>query len=45
MSYNEGGWTLATRRKPCKKQESHPDTNLPRKEQRKQNIHRYAKKK
>ena len=45
MSYNEEGWTLVTRRRPHKKQESHPYPNLPRKEQRKQNIHRYAKKK
>ena len=45
MSYNEEGWTLVTRRRPHKKQESHPYLNLPRKEQRKQNIHRYVKKK
>ena len=45
MLYNEGGWTLVTRRRPHKKQESHSYPNLPRKEQRKQNIHRYAKKK
>ena len=31
MSYNKGGWTLVTRRKPYKKQESHPYTNLHRK--------------
>ena len=34
-----------TRRRPCKKQKSHSYPNLPRKEQRKQNIHRHAKKK
>ena len=45
MLYNEGGWTLMTRRRPCKKQESHPYPNLPRQEQHKQNIHRHAKKK
>ena len=45
MSYEEKGWTLVTRRRPHKKQESHFYPNLPRKEQRKQNIHRYAKKK
>ena len=45
MSYNEGGWTLVTQRRPCKKQKSHSYPNLPRKEQRKQNIHRHAKKK
>ena len=45
MSYNEECWTLVTRRRPHKKQESHPYLNLPRKEQRKQIIHRYVKKK
>ena len=45
MSYNEECWTLVTRRRPHKKQESHPYPNLPRKEQCKQNIHRYVKKK
>nr|CAN62971.1 hypothetical protein VITISV_032943 [Vitis vinifera] len=40
-----GDWTLVTQRRPCKKQESHPYPNLPRKEQRKKNIHRHAKKK
>ena len=45
MSYDEKGWTLVTRRRPHKKQESHSYPNLPRKEQCKQNIHRYAKKK
>ena len=44
MSYNKEGWTLVTWRRPHKKQESHSYPNLPRKEQRKQNIHRYAKK-
>ena len=32
MLYNEGSWTLVTQRRPCKKQESHPYPNLPRKE-------------
>ena len=41
MSYNKEGWTLVTQRKPHKKQESHPYP----KEQRKQNILRYLKKK
>ena len=45
MLYNEGSWTLVTQRRPCKKQESHPYPNLPRKEQCEQNIHRHAKKK
>ena len=45
MSYNEGGWTLVTRRRSCKKQESHPYPNLPRNEQCKQNIHQHTKKK
>ena len=39
MLYNEGGWTLVTRRRPHKKQESHPYP----KEQHKQNIRRYSK--
>ena len=39
MSYDEKGWTLVTQRRPHKKQESQPYPNLPRKEQRKQNIH------
>ena len=34
-----------TRRRPCKKQESHPYPNLSRKEQHKQNIHRQSNKK
>ena len=41
MSYNEEGWTWVTRRIPHKKQESHPYP----KEQHKQNIRRYSKKK
>ena len=41
MSYNEEGWTLATWRRPHKKQKSHPYP----KEQHKQNIRRYPKKK
>ena len=41
MSYNEEGWTLVTRRIPHKKQESHPYL----KEEHKQNIRRYLKKK
>ena len=45
MSYNKRGWTLVTRRRPCKKQESHPYLNLPKKEQCKKNIHQHAKKK
>ena len=45
MSYNEESWTLMTRRRPHKKQESHPYPNLPRNEQHKQNIRRYPKKK
>ena len=43
MSYNEEGWTLVTRRRSHKKQESHPYPNLPRKEQHMQNIHRDRK--
>ena len=45
MSYNEGGWTLVTRKRHCKKQNSHPYPNLPGKEQHKQNIHQHTKKK
>ena len=45
MLYDEKGWTMVTQRRPHKKQESHPYPNLPRKKQRKQNIHQYAKKK
>ena len=45
MSYDKKGWTLVAQRIPHKKQESYPYPNLPMKEQRKQNIHRYAKKK
>ena len=41
MSYNEESWTLMTRRRPHKKQESHPYP----KEQHKQNNRRYLKKK
>ena len=41
ISYSEEDWTLVTRRRPHKKQESHPYP----KEQHKQNIHRYSKKK
>ena len=41
MSYNKEGWTLLTRRKAHKKQESHPYP----KETHKQNIRRYLKKK
>ena len=45
MSYDEKSWTLVTWRRPHKKQESHSYPNLPRKEQSKQNIYWYAKKK
>ena len=41
MSYNKEGLILVTRRRPHKKQESHPYP----KEQHKQNIRRYLKKK
>ena len=41
MSYNKEGLILVTRRRPHKKQESHPYP----KEQHKQNIRRYPKKK
>ena len=44
MLYSEEGLTLVARRRLCKKQESHPNLNLPRNEQHKQNIHRHEKK-
>ena len=44
MLYSEEGWTLVARRRLCKKQEYHPNLNLPRNEQHKQNIHRHVKK-
>ena len=45
MPYGEKGWTLVTRRKLCKKQESHSYSNFPRNEQPKKNIHQHPKKK